>query len=330
MRKIITLVSIILILTIVSAVSFAEDYTNEADALNQLGLFEGTNKGYELDRAPTRAEAGVMLIRLLGKEAEVLAGNYSHPFTDAGWADKYIGYMYENGLTEGIGNNLYGSNQLIDSKSYATFVLRALGYKSEVDFTWEQAEDKAVELGLMAYYEKGRDFLRGNMAAISKRALDTSFKGTSKLLKTKLIEDSAITSEAVKLVEKSEFERYYPCVRDLLAKTLYKYDKICKAISTSDLRNEPAMLTGTAFQGSDGTVYDYAAHIRFNEDVSEVYDVIKSILLDLEFSEVRADKFIEEYKTNGSYFHYSSNKKRVAEIKTRGSKPMLIIYQPEE
>jgi len=51
---------------------FAEvDYTKEADLLNSLGLFNGTQNGYELNRVPTRVEAAAMLVRLLGAEDEV-------------------------------------------------------------------------------------------------------------------------------------------------------------------------------------------------------------------------------------------------------------------
>lgn len=48
----------------------AASYDNCADRLSDLGLFQGTGDGYELDRAPTRAEAATMLVRLLGAEAE--------------------------------------------------------------------------------------------------------------------------------------------------------------------------------------------------------------------------------------------------------------------
>ena len=41
----------------------AASYDNCAERLSDLGLFRGTESGYELDRAPTRAEAGVMLVR---------------------------------------------------------------------------------------------------------------------------------------------------------------------------------------------------------------------------------------------------------------------------
>ena len=46
----------------------AADYISCADHLKDLGLFQGTAQGYELDRAPTRGEAAAMLVRLLGEE----------------------------------------------------------------------------------------------------------------------------------------------------------------------------------------------------------------------------------------------------------------------
>ena len=48
--------------------AFAADSTSLADDLKEIGMFKGTNEGYELDRAPTRVEAAVMLVRMLGKE----------------------------------------------------------------------------------------------------------------------------------------------------------------------------------------------------------------------------------------------------------------------
>ena len=44
-----------------------------------------------------------MLIRVLGKEPAALKSDWTHPFTDvASWADKYVGYAYENVLTKGV------------------------------------------------------------------------------------------------------------------------------------------------------------------------------------------------------------------------------------
>lgn len=75
-----------------------------ADVLNTLGLFMGTENGYELDKPLTRMEALIMLIRLSGNEIDALysSDEYKTPFTDTpDWekADRYLGYAYEKGLT---------------------------------------------------------------------------------------------------------------------------------------------------------------------------------------------------------------------------------------
>ena len=66
-----------------------------------------------MDRAPTRQEAVVMLVRLLGQEKTAQNGAYQHPFTDvASWASPYVGYAYQNGLAQGIGVTTFGGQQL--------------------------------------------------------------------------------------------------------------------------------------------------------------------------------------------------------------------------
>lgn len=90
----------------------------KAETLKELGLIKGSEKGFELDRPPTRLEGSVMLVRLLGKESEALNKHYSHPFNDVpSWASDYVGYLYQNNLTNGMGNSQFGSNQLISSQA---------------------------------------------------------------------------------------------------------------------------------------------------------------------------------------------------------------------
>lgn len=180
-----------------------DQYYEEANQLKELGLFNGTSNGFELGRAPTRVEAAVMLIRLLGKENEVISGTYNHPFRDVPiWADKYIGYMYENNLTKGIGNNSYGSDLLMDAKSYTTLILRALGYNNSLnEFRWDTAIDKAMEIRLLskvyAEYLKGDVFLRDDMVGISYAALMNILNGTDLTLIEKLINDNVITKNII-------------------------------------------------------------------------------------------------------------------------------------
>ena len=63
MKRFVKTLALIAVLAAVLTVSvFAADFEHCADALKELGLFQGTSQGYELDRAPNRAEAGVMLV----------------------------------------------------------------------------------------------------------------------------------------------------------------------------------------------------------------------------------------------------------------------------
>lgn len=126
-------------------------YEAAADELSSMGLFLGTDEGYELDKAPTRAEASIMLVRLLGKEADAKANNYKHPFTDVPeWAGAYVGYLYENALTKGVGDNRFGTESLCSAQMFCAFVLRALGYTEDNgDFFYYESVDFAVGLGLV-------------------------------------------------------------------------------------------------------------------------------------------------------------------------------------
>lgn len=175
-----------------------------AEKLHTLGLFKGAGYDqngdpvYELDRTATRAEALVMLIRLMGKEQEALASTAQNPFTDvATWADRYVAYAYEQKWTNGIGGGLFGMNQTATAQMYTTFVLRALGYTDmgdQTDFTYAGAKDFAATLGLVTP-AKG-DFLRGDMAQLSLDALSQNVKGRSESLLEALMEESVFSAYA--------------------------------------------------------------------------------------------------------------------------------------
>lgn len=146
-----------------------------AENLKSLGLFVGSDKGFELDRAPTRVEEVVMLIRLLGKEQTALSGNWTHPFTDVpAWADKYIGYAYENSLAGGIGGGKFGTDTPATAQMFATFVLRAMGYTDDTrggtDFTYARAVDFAMDRGLIAGNGDIENFNRGACVRIMEAA----------------------------------------------------------------------------------------------------------------------------------------------------------------
>ena len=113
----------------------AANFTGAADRLHEVGLFQGTGVTasgapvYELDRTPTRAEAAVMLVRLLGKEADAKALTYTAPFTDLeGWEAPYVQYLYDNKLTTGATATTFEPKAQCSAQMYTTFLLRSLGY----------------------------------------------------------------------------------------------------------------------------------------------------------------------------------------------------------
>lgn len=151
----------------------AANFTHCADALRDMGLLIGTKNGYELDRAPTRAEAAVMLVRLLGEEDAAKAQTYEIPFTDVpGWAAPYIGWLYENKLTVGMSSTKFGTREICNAQQYATFLLRALGYEDGDGYTYATALDYARTLGVVDAVNCDTErFVRDHVVAMSYTAL---------------------------------------------------------------------------------------------------------------------------------------------------------------
>ncbi len=180
-----------------------------AHALSTLNVLRGSRGDLMLDRTANRMEGAAMLVRLLGAEKEALAGNFSHPFTDvAAWASPYVGYLYQRGLTNGIGNNLYGSEHSINEKSYLAFLLRALGYsdKDGADFTWNTVEQAALNAGLIKTGEKvdGSDsFLRARLAELSWRAMLLNHKTQKVPLLVFLYDQDMIAGDSVEALLQS-------------------------------------------------------------------------------------------------------------------------------
>ena len=175
--------------------------TEHATALNSLGLFKGTSSGYELDSTPTRVQGLVMLIRLLGEEDKALSFNGTHAYTDVpSWADKYVGYAAEKTYSKGTSSTTFSPDDPLDSKSYVTFVLRALGYSdSKGDFSWTTALADSAKFGLMtdasASALSGKTINRGDMVDISFSALTMPLKGETTTLAQKLISAGVFTRD---------------------------------------------------------------------------------------------------------------------------------------
>lgn len=210
MKKNLCLICIILLLFLAlsSSLCFAVSAIEVqcADALYEIGLFTGTGVNsdgspiYSLDRVPTRSEAITMLVRLLGKENEAKSKEWQTPFTDlADWVKPYVGYAYNNGLTNGTSLTTFGGDQTTDAKQYLTFVLRALGYDdSKGDFVWNESYKLANTLGICSgEYDNEDTFLRGNIVILSYKAIKTQMKSRTCTLLEYLYNTKAITKKNI-------------------------------------------------------------------------------------------------------------------------------------
>ena len=176
--------------------NYPGDTEAQAQMLYDLGLFKGTDKGFALEKSMTRAEASVMLTRLLGAEKTALAGNWKHPFTDVPqWADKYVGWLYQNGLTKGVSATLYGSQRNVTCGQYCIFLTRAHLDADSYQGTAFVGNDEVRQTD-----EEG--FIRGDAVSLSARLLSTNYAKngdeSDRSVAEKLIDDGVFTVEQFK------------------------------------------------------------------------------------------------------------------------------------
>ncbi|NCB04189.1 MAG: hypothetical protein EOM69_01550 [Clostridia bacterium] len=186
----------------VTSYLWGSDYVY-ARQLQRLGLFRGTDKGFELTRTPRRDEAAVMLTRYLGVERTAQASDVGLlVFTDiTDFYKPYIAYLYTNGLTQGTSETTYSSASGATAAQYMTFLLRALGYSEEKgDFSWRTSLTDAARLGVISQAEAealGKNaFDRGAMARVSYRTL-TAQTARGTLLCEELVSAGALSVKKV-------------------------------------------------------------------------------------------------------------------------------------
>ena len=237
--------------------------TQAAQTLYELGLFRGTGTNpdgtpiFDLDKTPTRDQAVIMLVRLLGKGQEALNGTWTLPFTDvpkSSYAYPYIGYAYANGLTNGTTPSTYSGSQLIRANQYITFVLRALGYVSGEDFQYPTAWEFSDRIGLTdgRYHAAAGAFLRSDIARISERALSTNLKGSNVMLLRKLYNQKSAAAWAATAKTKQVSELGLPAA---IGKTTLTYGQ-----AYALLGKDPAVIAEAVKTVGDVVQYMIAAN----------------------------------------------------------------------
>lgn len=194
--------------------SSATDYNALADGLKALGLFKGSDTGYgfgyDLEAKPTRIQALIMFLRLIGEEQAALSTTATCPFTDVpAWCQPYVAYAYEQGLTKGVDDAamLFGTADYVTAGQYVTFILRALGYQDSgdtPDFTWDTALQRGMDLGILTAGEykmlMEEPFLRAQVAYLSYFALEHTYKDRAETLQTQLTTSGVLDAADVAAV----------------------------------------------------------------------------------------------------------------------------------
>ena len=187
------------------SLSNSTDYNAIASALKTLHLFQGSftgyGSGYDLEVAPTRLQALIMFIRVLGEEEEALAYTGGTPFTDitpGTQSEKYVGYALSKGYTNGYSATTFRPSQTVTASQYVEFLLRALGYSSaenkDLSATLTNAlANGVITPGELAALQSGT-FLRADLAYVSYYALDALVAGSDQTLGQLLLEQGVFTS----------------------------------------------------------------------------------------------------------------------------------------
>lgn len=183
--------------------SDAVDYHALAAALKTMHLFRGSltgfGQGFDLHAAPTRLQALIMFIRVLGEEEAALSYSGDNPFTDVpkgSQGEKYVGYAYSRGYTNGYDASSFRPGQTVSATQYLAFLLRALGADSGGGDLSHTLDD-ALANGLITAGEQlelqNEPFLRADLVYVSYYALDAPMAQTGRTLRDTLLDRGIFT-----------------------------------------------------------------------------------------------------------------------------------------
>lgn len=198
--------AILLTMLLPAAASTADKTTQEkAQILNSLQIISGTNGQFNLNNQVTRAEAATFIVKLLGKGSEVNtnAARYKiMPYTDVPsnqWFAPFIGFCYSSGFLS-KSETTFRPLELVTEKEFLRLIMVALGYREDIDFTFEKIYDAALEKKLITlndyiyHYNANIIPTRGNAVDLIFTALRTDCREGGKLSQ-KLV-DAGLTTRA--------------------------------------------------------------------------------------------------------------------------------------
>ncbi|MBR3933341.1 MAG: S-layer homology domain-containing protein [Clostridia bacterium] len=176
-----------------------------ADILHGVGLFKGTNNGYELEKSLTREESATILVRLLGEEDKINADDFTEVFTDVDkdrWSYANVMYCYANNITKGTGDNKFSPDEQIDAKQFVTLMLRLLGYTDVTpeNALWKAAAYDLIDVDTAARLESSECFTRSEMVIVVYSSLSTQMSDET-VFSEYLLENGVLTQAEAELIK---------------------------------------------------------------------------------------------------------------------------------
>ena len=114
---------------------------SKAEILNQQGILLGTEKGLELEREVSRAEAVTLIWRTTPSNRMVYKSNFED-VSETHWAYSNISWAYETKIVNGIGDNKFAPDRSVTAKELAMMLLNAIGETVGFENAFEVACEK--------------------------------------------------------------------------------------------------------------------------------------------------------------------------------------------
>ncbi len=180
-----------------------------SEAATQLGVLKGDGQGVTeayLDKTTTRLQAAILMLRLIGKEQEVLDYKGTVTFTDALKAGKasqpVLAYLKNNPEYGwgGTGTGNFEPTAVITAQQIYKVMLESLNYRSGTDFAYKDTLAFAAEHGL---FRAGgaAPFNNRDLAVVLTETLQAMPKDGMHSLLHELIEKSVVSADNEKLLD---------------------------------------------------------------------------------------------------------------------------------
>lgn len=210
MKKIKVLITATIIMTTVLASSipafaFTANETRSMDNFFiEAKLLKGDGGSYGLENTASRLEGIIILIRMMGKEADAQAmKDLPCQFVDVpDWAKGYVNYAFAENISKGVSATRFGVSDKMTVYQYNALLLRVLGYDDAIgDFKWTDSVEKALELSILPddfalkYTLSDAIFTKGALMETAFCYLQANRKDQEQTLVDQLIENGVISED---------------------------------------------------------------------------------------------------------------------------------------